>query len=63
MSSDKENNPLIDSQTMPTLNDLNITDGTGPEEIPPNFVGLTAQSACLNDLGAFAFLNQTGKIL
>ena len=41
-SSDKENNPMIDSQTMLTLNDLNITDGTGPEELPerpPNFVG------------------------
>ena len=41
-SSDKENNPMIDSQTMLTLNDLNITDGTGPEglpERPPNCVG------------------------
>ena len=42
MSSDKENNPMINSQTMPTLNDLNITDSTRPEELPerpPNFVG------------------------
>ena len=42
MSSDQENTPIIDTQTMLTLNDLNITDGTGPEglpEIPTNFVG------------------------
>ena len=41
-SSDKENKPMIDSQTMLTLNDLNITYSTGPEELPerpPNFVG------------------------
>ena len=41
-SSYKGNNPKIDSQTMLTLNDLNITDGTGPEELPerqPDFVG------------------------
>ena len=40
--SDKENNPMNDSQTMLTLNDLNITDGTGPGgllERPPNYVG------------------------
>ena len=42
MSSDKENTPIIDTQTTLTLNDLNITDGTGPEglpERPTNFVG------------------------
>ena len=41
-SSDKENNPINDSQTMLMLNDLNITDGTDPgglPERPPNFVG------------------------
>ena len=41
-SSDKENNPMNDSQTMLMLNGLNITDGTVPEglpERPPNFVG------------------------
>ena len=41
-SFDKENTPMIDTQTMLTLNDLNITDGTGPEglpEKPTNFVG------------------------
>ena len=41
MSSDKENTPMIDTQTTLTLNDLNITDGTGPEgppERPANFV-------------------------
>ena len=40
--SDKENNPMNASQIMLTLNDLNITDGTGPEGLPkrpPNFVG------------------------
>ena len=34
--------PINDSQTTLILNDVNITDGTGPErlpEIPPNFVG------------------------
>ena len=42
MSSDKENMPMIDTQTTLTLNDLNITDCTGPEglsERPANFVG------------------------
>ena len=41
-SSDKENTPMIDTQTTLTLNDINITDGTGPEglpERPANFVG------------------------
>ena len=41
-SSDKENNPMNGSQTMLTLNDVNITDATRPEglpERPPNFVG------------------------
>ena len=41
-SSDKENNPMIASQTMLTVNDLNIIDSTGPEglpERPPYFVG------------------------
>ena len=42
MSSDKENTPIIDSQTMLALNALNITDGTRPEglpERPTNVVG------------------------
>ena len=40
-SSDKDNNQRNDSQTMLMLNDLNITDSTGPEGLPkrsPNFV-------------------------
>ena len=42
MSSNKENTSVIDSQTTLALNDLNITDGTGPEgcpERPTNFIG------------------------
>ena len=41
-SSDKENTHLIESQTVLMMNDLNITDGNRPEELPerpPNFVG------------------------
>ena len=42
MSSDKENTTMIDTQTTLTLNNLNITDDTGPEGLPErtaNFVG------------------------
>ena len=42
MSSDKENTPMMNTQTILTCNDLNITNGTGPKglpERPTNFVG------------------------
>ena len=42
MSSYKENTTIVDTQTMLTLNDLNITDSTGHEglpERPTNFAG------------------------
>ena len=42
ISFNEENTPLNDTQTMLTLNDLNITDSTRPEglpERPTNFVG------------------------
>ena len=41
-SSHKENTPIIGTQTTLTINDLNITDDTGPEGLPErttNFVG------------------------
>ena len=41
-SSEKEDSPIIDTEIALTLNDLNITDGTGPEglpERPAHFVG------------------------
>ena len=47
--SDKENTPMIDTQTTLTLNNLNITDGTGPEgvpERPTNFVGHNCPQVC-----------------
>ena len=64
MSADKENTPIIDTQTMLTLNDLNITNSTGPEGLPQtstNLLVLAALSAYSNALGAFTLLNQSGK--
>ena len=65
-SSDKENSPINNSQTMLMLNDLNITDGTVPEGLPkrpPNFVVPYCLTCMPNGLGAFAYLNWTGKTL
>ena len=54
---------MIDTQTTLSLNNLNITGGTGPEGLPETctFLVLTALSAYSNGLGAFALLNQIGR--
>ena len=61
MSSDKENTPIIDTQTMLTLTLLMVLDLRDFLKDPQILLVLTALSEYSNGQGAFALLNQIGK--